>query len=59
MKKFIGNCLTCACLLALGACAAEGPKTTSTESRKPTAKMRDLSNQPQSDSNRSMGGPLR
>jgi hypothetical protein len=55
MKKFIGNCLACACLLALGACAAEGPKTTSNESRKPTAKVRDLSNQPQS-SNRSMSG---
>jgi hypothetical protein len=56
MNKFIGHCLTCACLLALGACAAEGPKTTSNESRKPTAKMRDLSNEPQSESNRAMDG---
>ena len=59
MKKIIGNCLTCACLLALAACAAEGPKTTSNNSRKPTAKMRDLSNESQSDSNRSMGGLAR
>jgi hypothetical protein len=59
MKKFIGNCLTCACLLALGACAAEGPETTSNKSRKPTAKMRDLSNEPQSEGNSSMSGTAR
>jgi hypothetical protein len=60
MKKFIGNCLTCACLLALAACAAEGPKkTTTNEPRKPTAKMRDLSSTQPQDSNRSMGGPPR
>jgi hypothetical protein len=58
MKKFIGNCLACACLLALAACAAESPKTTSNDSHKPTAKMRDLSAQTQ-DSNRSMSGPPR
>jgi len=50
MKKFIGNCLTFACLLALAACAADGPKTTTTNKPpKPTAKVRDLSNQPQGD----------
>jgi hypothetical protein len=57
MRKFIGNCLTCACLLALAACAADGPNTTTTnEPRKPTAKVRDLSNQPQGD-NRNMTAP--
>gem|GEM_PF-3941642 len=46
MTKFIGNCLTCACLLALAACAADSPKTTSNENQKRPA-VRDLSNQPQ------------
>jgi len=54
MTKFIGNCLTCACLLTLAACAADGPKTTSNESRKPTAKVRDLANQPQGSTTHSM-----
>jgi outer membrane biogenesis lipoprotein LolB len=54
MTKFIGNCLICVCLLALAACASEAPKTTSNDSRKPTAKVRDLSNQPQGSTNNAM-----
>jgi hypothetical protein len=57
MKKIIGSCLTCAWLLALGACAVDSPKTTTNERRQPTAKVRDYS--AQTDSNRSMNGPPR
>jgi predicted small lipoprotein YifL len=58
MKKFIGIYLTGACLLALGGCAADGPKTTPTEKRTPpTAKVRDFG--AQIDSNRAMDGPPR
>lgn len=35
MKKFISNCLACAGLFALGACATEGPTTATTPNQKP------------------------
>ena len=52
MKRFLGSCMTCACLLALGACATEAPKTSTNEPHKRSASMVELS--AQTDSNRVM-----
>jgi hypothetical protein len=59
MKKYFYCCLTGACLLVLGACASDGPQTTTNEtSRSPSASTRDLSSQPQNSTmNRPMAGP--